>query len=205
MFFQNGGVTLLANINLNIRLMKFFSKVLTVLFFCALLNSCSDMPDTDNTGTISTTSIASISHQLGAIKESLPSLKSTLKSTKSLFGLDLRSKASDNGSVNGVKDYIFMLEERIDILEEYVLYNDNDQWLETTYATIEMYEETVTILAVLQSEIDAMKGELSASQVKLHEEVKKNIADSYTSMKGWVNEQLTGYYDIATVDAIILQ
>ena len=205
MFFQNGGVTLLANINLNIRLMKFFSKVLTVLFFCALLNSCSDMPDTDNTGTISTTSIASISQQLGAIKESLPSLKSTLKSTKSLFGLDLRSKASDNGSVNGVKDYIFMLEERIDILEEYVLYNDNDQWLETTYATIDMYKETVTILAVLQSEIDAMKGELSASQVKLHEEVKQNIADSFISIKGWVNEQLTGYYDIAAVDAIILQ
>ena len=155
------------------------------------------------------TTIASISHQIEEIKGSLPKLRSTLKSVKSLVAtIDEGSEASTKGSQNddkikGIKEYLKMLEERIAALEEYV-YSDEEitgDWLEMTFATLEMYEETVSILALLQNELETLKEKVEGIDEKLCQEIETSIEASVASMKDWINECLTGYYDIAEIDA----
>ena len=153
--------------------------------------------------------IASAQEQVDAIKASLPKLKSTLNSLNSLTSQPQSSsalpmtKASANGNINNIKEYILALEERIEALEAYVYGDQSGSWTEATYATIEMYEETIEILAYIQCEIDALKGTLESTKEEILKDVTAGINDCCASMKSWVNEQLSGYYDIAETDAML--
>lgn len=153
--------------------------------------------------------IATSQEQIDAIKASLPKLKSTLNSLNSLTAETQErsamamTKASSNGNINNIKEYILALEERIEALEAYVNSDQSGDWTETTYATIEMYEETIGILAYIQCEIDALKGSLESAKEQICKDVTKGINEACASMKTWVNEQLSGYYDIAATDAML--
>ena len=186
-------------------------KLLLYCVFAILLSfsfGCNKESHDDQNSAQGTT-IASISQQIEEIKGSLPKLRSTLKSVKSLVAtIDEGSEASTKGSQNddkikGIKEYIKMLEERIAALEEYV-YSDEEitgDWLEMTLVTLEMYEETVSTLALLQNELEILKEKVEGIDEKLCQEIETSIEASVASMKDWVNECLTGYYDIAEIDA----
>lgn len=100
--------------------------------------------------------IATVNEQFEAIRASVPKLKSTLNSLNALTsesqsnGAPALTKSSSNGNINNIKEYILALEARIEALEAYVYGDQSGDWTETTYATIEMYEETIGILANMQ-------------------------------------------------------
>lgn len=152
--------------------------------------------------------VSTIEQQIEEIKGSLPKFRAALKSLKSLISdngdtkSEAETKTVDNNT-KGLKQYVELLEERIEALEEYV-YSNNDKskdWLEATYATLEMYQETVYILALIQSELEAMKANMENLDSEVLQKAEENITESITSMKDWVNERLTGYYDIVAIDA----
>ena len=87
-------------------------------------------------------------------------------------------------------------------LEELKAYVDTElngvkDWASATFVTLEEYNKTVDVITGIQAKIDSL-------QVDIAEEyqaaIKEAIEKSAESMKTWVNEQLTGYYDIATMN-----
>ena len=141
-------------------------------------------------------SIAKIEEQMASIEASLPKLQKSVDEAKALVAEPMSVTRGDGN--NGVKTMIEALEERIAALEEYIASGGEGDWMDTTYATLDMYEETIALLAELQAEIDALKGQNDAQ----YKDVLESIEESVDSMKSWVNELLTGYYDIATIDAM---
>ena len=179
---------------------------LFILISLVIFSGCENLQEPQLPG--SEVKIATAQEQIDAIKASLPKLKSTLNSLNSLTAETQErsamamTKASSNGNINNIKEYILALEERIEALEAYVNSDQSGDWTETTYATIEMYEETIGILAYVQCEIDALKGSLETAKEQICKDVTKGINEAFASMKTWVNEQLSGYYDIAATDAM---
>lgn len=153
--------------------------------------------------------IATVQEQLDAIEASLPKLKSTLKSLKSLTsesqskGVLPITKAVSDEDVSNMDAYIDVLEERIELIEAYLYGDQSGDWTESTYSTIEMYEETIEILACIQCQVEAMKGTLEATKEQILKDVSTSINECFSSMKSWINEQLSGYYDIAATDAML--
>ena len=64
--------------------------------------------------------------------------------------------------------------------------------MSATFSTLEQYQNTC-------DEIASIKETLTNQETVL----KKLVSDTESSIKGWVNEQLTGYYTIAEMDAKI--
>ena len=139
--------------------------------------------------------IATIEEQMSAIERSIPVLRDVVDEAEKLVSESEYTTRSDD---NGVKTQIAELEERIAALEEYINGGGSGEWTDVTYATMEMYEETVAILASLQTEVEALKEQYNT----LCGAVSAAINEGVDSMKSWVNELLTGYYDIATIDAM---
>ncbi len=192
---------------------KLFTLLTTLALLCVV--GCEEQGDDNVNPNEKPTGerIASVEEQMEAIAESLPELKATasaldnLVSALSPSNVALAAHANNSDkSNNGVKDQIAELEERIEELEEFIANGGtNKEWLDATYATLEMYEETIALLTALQAEVDALKEHISGSTYDLFAEVDDKIESSCESMKGWINEQLSGYYDIAEVDALLSQ
>ncbi len=140
--------------------------------------------------------IAMIEEQMSSINASLPKLQNTANEAKALVAEPMSETRGDGN--NGVKSMIEALEERIKALEEYIAGGGEGDWMDTTYATLDMYEETIALLAELQAEIESFKAQNEAQ----YEDIMESIEESVDSMKSWVNELFTGYYDIATIDAM---
>lgn len=180
---------------------------LPIFVFLAIFSACENIQETQIPDYEA--KIATVNEQFEAIRASVPKLKSTLNSLNVLTsesqsnGAPALTKSSSNGNINNIKEYVLALEERIEVLEAYVNGNQSGDWTETTYVTIEMYEETTAILAYIQCEIDALKGSLESTKEQILKDVTKDINECCSSMKSWVNEQLTGYYDIAATDAML--
>lgn len=156
--------------------------------------------------------LASAKEQMEAIANSIPKLNATVTALNNLTSALTPSNVApstrtDDSSNNGVKTQIAELEKRIEELEKYIANGSsaNQEWLDTTFATIDMYEQTITSLATLQAEVDVLKENISSSTYELFAEVDNKISSSCDSMKGWVSEQLSGYYGIAEVDALLAQ
>ena len=102
------------------------------------------------------------------------------------------------------------LAQKIDELKAYVngeIVNTKD-WTEGTFATLEQYADIQTEIATLTALIDTYKQELTNDYTAAIETAVANIQTAIaaleTSMKGWVNETLVeGYYNIATIDALL--
>ena len=172
-------------------------KLLSLIaLFGVLAVACNNSSNDPGLNVPSGSSIAKIDEQMASIEASLPKLQKSVDEAKALVAEPMSVTRGDDN--NGVKTMIEALEERIAALEEYIASGGEGDWMHTTYATLDMYEETIALLAELQAEIDALKGHNDAQ----YEDVLESIEESVDSMKSWVNELLIGYYDIATIDAM---
>ena len=167
-----------------------------LLALLSLLIGCSTDGDNTIKPSVDGEHIASVSEQMDAIEASLPKLHNTATKARALVSEQISETRGDGD--NGVKTTIEALEERVAALEEYIAGGGEGSWMDTTYATLDMYEETIALLAELLAEIDVLKGQNDAQ----YEDVLDSIEKSVNSMKAWVNELLTGYYNIATIDAM---
>ena len=154
--------------------------------------------------------------------------------------------ASLNASIDTLKAKDDDLNKQIEDLKKYIdeQSQNNRDWVTATFATLDQYNATATIVATIQGQIEAINtridsihvaagvsaDDVNASISGLREElqpqikkvaddataalasVKKEIEDAYkteiasaissseTSLKNWINTQLTGYYTITQVD-----
>ena len=102
------------------------------------------------------------------------------------------------------------LDQKIDDLKTYV---DSEisataDWADATFATLEQYADMQNEIASIRALIETYKNEFIAAYTKAIEEaitaIEEAFAMSEASMKAWVNTTLAeGYYDIATIDALL--
>ena len=173
---------------------KYFLLLVTLLGL--LTTACDNSFEEPKKDTPTGSPIAMIEEQMSSIKASLPKLQNTATEAKALVAEPMSVTRGDGN--NGVKTMIEALEERIKALEEYIAGGGEGDWMDTTYATLDMYEETIALLAELQAEIESFKAQNEAQ----YEDIMESIEESVDSMKSWVNELFTGYYDIVTIDAM---
>lgn len=143
----------------------------------ALMPSCATKDDINGLqgqiDELKTGKIATVEQQVKAIQSSISSLEATA------------AQLSDNLSQEKK-----VLSDRIDALKKYV---DEEigtkDWVSATFATLEQYQSVLTSL-----------GEIRQSIKDLDTELEESIKISETRMKGWVSDQLEGYYTIAQMD-----
>ncbi len=75
--------------------------------------------------------------------------------------------------------------------------NGAKDWASATFATLEEYNKTVDVIEGIQANLDTLRTSITKEYKQAIEDA---IGKSAESMKSWVNEQLTGYYDIATMN-----
>ena len=194
-------------VNQNYIIMKKLFYLILALAFCVSCESGGD-----DAKTFKDANLATVEEQMSAISQSLPKIKAAVAALKDVVeGAEPSASAitrsnNDEDKIHGVKEYIAALEERIAALENYIAEGgEYSDWLETTFATLEMYEETISILATVQAEVESLKEQMSASNKALLDKADSKIEAAIGSMKDWVCDKLSGYYDIAATDALLAQ
>ena len=87
-------------------------------------------------------------------------------------------------------------------MEELKAYVDTElngvkDWASATFVTLEEYNKTVDVITGIQAKVDSLHSDIAKEyEAAINEAIEK----SAKSMESWVNEQLTGYYDIATMN-----
>ena len=151
--------------------------------------------------------IASINAQIAGIKSSIESMEKMDEHMKSRIDeLTKKQQELESTDAEQAKEIAALKEslieeeasllKRIDELKSYVeeeLKTQKD-WVSATFSTLEQYQSTC-------DEIAALKLALSAQETTLRE----LVSTTESSIKTWVNEQLSGYYTIAEMDAKISQ
>ena len=172
---------------------------------CENLNGGYDLDDATND------KIASIAEQRNAIGNSITELQGTLSALKEANiqkakGDSIATRSQDEDNIkeeSGIYHKIAAVEAQTDSLQAYIDTLDvNDDWYETTCNTLNVYDQTLEQLLALQLEIQHLKDNDETLNSTLVE-IEKKIVSCTESMKNWVNSALTGYYDIATVDALL--
>ena len=95
-----------------------------------------------------------------------------------------------------LKDAEIALDAKIQELNTYVNneISSTKDWASATLATLEHYDSICVVLVGIETSIKDLKTEFT-------EALAEAITESETSMKEWVNEQLTGYWTIAETQA----
>ena len=151
--------------------------------------------------------IASINAQIAGIQSSIESMEKMdeqlktridelTKKQQELESTDAEQAQEIAALKESLKEKEASLSKRIDELKSYVeeeLKNQKD-WVSATFSTLAQYQSTC-------DEIAALKLAISAQETTLRE----LISTTESSIKTWVNEQLSGYYTIAEMDAKISQ
>lgn len=99
------------------------------------------------------------------------------------------------------------LKAQIDKLQTYIdsgIKNSKD-WVSATFATLEQYNTTASIIATIQAQIETINSDISIlkniSDKISKEDLDKAISSSESAIKDWVNSLLEGYYTAEQVDA----
>lgn len=181
--------------------MKKLAQIFTLILFIAGLSACNQQ-ELENLQSqideLKSTQIASISSQISSIHASISSLEkmdTELKSRIEELEATDEAQAKEMASLRETLSQLeTSLSKRIDDLKTYVDEELKEQkdWVAATFSTLEQYQSTC-------SEIASIKETLTNQETAL----KKLVSDTESSIKGWVNEQLTGYYTIAEMDAKI--
>ena len=196
--------------------------ILSFLALCLGVVSCYD--DTaiwERFEAMETTRIATIDQQIEAIKASITDLKNVDTTIKGLIAnleaeaANLQAQieenaATDEATKKALEDEIANINALITALQakdaeivekiaELQTYVDSEiaavkDWTSITFSTLEQYQTTC-------NEIAAIKVLIAEQEASLTKALTDAIAASETSMKGWVNQQLTGYWTIAETQA----
>ena len=75
--------------------------------------------------------------------------------------------------------------------------NGVKDWASATFVTLEEYNKTVDVITGIQAKVDSLHNDIAK---EYEAAINKAIEKTAKSMESWVNEQLTGYYDIATMN-----
>lgn len=170
---------------------------LLVAIVCAITSSCvgrSDIDDLQNQiDALQKNQIATVQEQISSISNTITSLEQVDAELRKQIA-DLKDK--DSGLAQQLAQKEEALSQRISELKTYVeeQLKVAKDWAQATFSTLEQYQQTVSALAALEQSIKDLKTELS-------EAISKAISDSETSMKAWVNEQLSGYWTCAELES----
>lgn len=170
---------------------------LLVAIVCAITSSCvgrSDIDDLQNQiDALQKNQIATVQEQISSISNTITSLEQVDAELRKQIA-DLKDK--DSGLAQQLAQKEEALSQRISELKTYVeeQLKAAKDWAQATFSTLEQYQQTVSSLAALEQSIKDLKTELS-------EAISKAISDSETSMKAWVNEQLSGYWTCAELES----
>ena len=136
--------------------------------------------------------VASITKQISSINNSIQLLTDTDTELKGYITTLEKDVEQSEADIETLKAKDSAIEELIAELRSYVdseLKSAQD-WATATFATLEQYNALATELASLKTYVEGVESSLNNA-----------ISALETSMKEWVNEQLTGYYTIAEIDA----
>lgn len=187
-------------------------KVIAKLILClaavgGVISGCAKKSDIidlqEQINSLKSGQIQTISGQISAINTSITNLKDTDTELRNYI-TKLESQATDRNlkleeDINALKIKDEILQKQIDELTAYTTeLGKTMNWVKETYTTLEKFNETAAIVADLQTKIDNISSGLAK---EYDDAMKKAIGESEDSMKKWINEELTGYYDISTMNA----
>ena len=179
--------------------MKKFLYIIPILLG-AILTSCydGDIEEINNRlDAIENNQIASINSQISSITNSINSLIKTDNELKNY----ITALEKETEQLNDIKATIEQLKAKDKTIENLIAelneYIDKElgateDWVTATFATLVQYNKLADEISSLKTYVEGMNNSLS-----------KAIDNVEASMKDWVNEQLTGYYTIAEIDAKI--
>ena len=179
--------------------MKKFLYIIPILLG-AILTSCydGDIEEINNRlDAIENNQIASINSQISSITNSINSLIKTDAELKNyITALEKETEQLDDikATIELLKAKDKTIENLIAELNEYINneLGATEDWVTATFATLVQYNKLADEISSLKTYVEGMNNSLS-----------KAIDNVEASMKDWVNEQLTGYYTIAEIDAKI--
>jgi predicted nucleic acid-binding Zn-ribbon protein len=147
--------------------------------------------------------ISSIDTSIGLLDQTDNQLDSYITALKEQL-LELEADGSEEhealrDSIKALQAVDESLHKQIDELKAYVDTELNcvKDWASATFVTLEEYNKTVDVIADIQANLDTLHTSITN---EYKQEIEDAIRKSTESMKTWVNEQLTGYYDIATMN-----
>ena len=179
------------------------AKVMILSFLALCLGFVSCYDDTaiwERFEALETAKIATINQQVEGIKSSIADLEATDKELDAAIAALIKENDERDeqfqADIDSLKAKDAALEIRIEELKAYVdteLAGTKD-WANATFSTLEQYQATCDELA-------AIKVLIAEQEANLTKALNDAISTSEASMKGWVNEQLTGYWTIAETQA----
>ncbi|MBO7189408.1 MAG: hypothetical protein J6V55_02355 [Alistipes sp.] len=151
--------------------------------------------------------IPTIGEQIESINNSINNLKE-LKTDLNSLSERVKALEDEDDKINQFIEELKTADETLsDNIEDLQTYVDGDfkdgieEWVNTTFATLEQYQTLQKTITEISSLIEKYKNDITEAYTK---DIKDAIAASEESMKSWINEMLTeGYYDIAQIDQMI--
>ena len=179
-------------------------KLLLVIAAVAmLLPSCQKIEDAinalDNRVTeLEREKIPSIEQQIESINTSIADLEAVDIALKEQIEEREKSDEATAEEIANLKTKDAELELMIKTLQEYVnsLNQSTKDWISATFATLEQFNSLSIELANLKALLENYKNSAATN-------LSNAISTLESSMKQWVNEQLSNYYTIAQIDAKI--
>lgn len=179
-------------------------KLLLVIAAVAmLLQSCQKIEDAINALDNRVTEfegekIPSIEQQIKSINTSIADLEAVDITLKEQIAELEKSDEATAEEIANLKTKEAELEQMIKTLQEYVnsLNQSTKDWISATFATLEQFNSLSIELANLKALLENYKNSATTN-------LSNAISALESSMKQWVNEQLSNYYTIAQIDAKI--
>ena len=200
-------------------------KIFTIVLASACLWGCVQKSEIDDLqkqiDDLKAGEIATMSAQIAGIQTSLGDLQRVDTELRGLIETlqeDLSAiDGGDDGKYEEVQRELASLAsadealgQRISDLKNYCDQQDNGvrDWVSLTFTTLEQHSAVLSEIAAIKIRL----GQLESALTGLNTTISQKISDaearvasaieaSETSVKGWVNEQLSGYYTIAQTDA----
>ncbi len=196
------------------------SVVAGVISGCATKSDVNDLKD--RMDALESSRIQSIEGQISSIDTSIGILDQTddqldayIKALKEQV-LELEvTEGEEHDALNATIEALQARDEDLHkLIEELRSYSDTQlagakDWASATFATLDEYNKTAETVAGIKAQVESLSDKLAQFQDNTIEEatkvcteaIAKAISEMESSMKSWVNEQLTGYYTVAQMDS----
>ena len=194
-------------------------KVITKVFLClaaigGVISGCatkSEFKDLKNRmDALESNKIQSIEGQISSIDTSLGLLDQTDDQLEGYINalkeqvLELEADCGEErealeAAIKALQAEDESLHKQMEELKAYVdtKLNGVKDWASATFVTLEEYNKTVDVITGIQAKVDNLRSDIAKEyEATINEAIEKTAK----SMESWVNEQLTGYYDIATMN-----